>query len=156
MSIWTNPEISFNDFGTFVTDKKNRNNLKKSWSKSPNRKKLASELKSHEICEILLLFMKQCIAKKNKKASPNDDDLRDAAMLFSDWIVENKLSDAAAVRTLRLKVFVHSRTFSILHSLTFSLFVHLTAGTMQWQSDLPLDFRGRRSVDGVHCIEAVS
>ena len=92
MSIWNDPDISFEDFGSYLLDDKNKSSLESIWKTATKNKTLLSELESHEISDILVLFMKSCISSKNKSSKPSSDQLQDASHLFSDWILENKLS----------------------------------------------------------------
>ena len=94
MSIWNDPEISFENFATYLLDDKNKSGLEKVWNTKTKNKSILSELESHELSDILVSFMKQCIMKSKNISSdePSPDQLQDASHLFSDWIVEHKLS----------------------------------------------------------------
>ena len=94
MSIWNDPDISFENFASYLLDDSNQSSLEKIWNTKTKNKSILSELESHELSDILVLFMKQCINKQRNSSSdkPSSDQLQDASHLFSDWIVENKLS----------------------------------------------------------------
>lgn len=95
MSIWNDPEISFEDFASYLLDDKNKSGLEKIWTTKTKNKSILSELESHELSDILVSFMKECIKSKQNGSSsnkPSADQLQDSSHLFSDWIVENKLS----------------------------------------------------------------
>ena len=92
MSIWNDPEISFEEFASFTSNEKNKSLFSKSWNSLTKNKIFVSELESHELSSILLSYMKICIKSYNKTSSPTNDQLQDSSHLFSDWIFENKLS----------------------------------------------------------------
>jgi len=92
MSIWNDPEITFEEFGKYLCDDSNKSTLQKIWNEKTKNKQLLSELAAHELSDILIEGMKECIKSFNKSSSPNSEQLQDSSHLFSDWIVENKLS----------------------------------------------------------------
>ena len=66
-------------------------------------------MEPHELSDILVSFMKQCINKQRNSSSdkPSSDQLQDASHLFSDWIVENKLDLATREVNATIAVLFH-------------------------------------------------
>jgi len=92
MSIWNDPDITFVDFAKYVSTESNKSALAQLWSDKTKHKDLLSELQPHELSDVLIAFMTQCIKSKNPTSSPTPDQLHDASDLFTDWMIENKLS----------------------------------------------------------------
>ena len=92
MSIWNDPDISYQQFGKYLCNESNRTKLQKIWSKHTKAKTILSELEPHEISAILVSMMKECIKSFNELSDPKSEQLQDASELFTNWIIENKLS----------------------------------------------------------------
>eukprot|EP01084_Bolivina_argentea_P210791 358665_1 len=92
MSVWNEPKITFTQFASYVNDEKNKILLKRKWNSKTKSKVFMSELESHELSDILILFLTQCIQSYNSQCTIEPDALQDTAHLLSDWVFENKLS----------------------------------------------------------------